>query len=381
MAGPRVVYRGSALHRVGQLLLFGAVALFFLRAGTAWSRTDLGMLTDAIILAIVATGLNLLTGYTGQISIGHSAFFGLGAYTTAMLMDKRDWTAGWTFPIVIVGCFLVGVIVGLPALRLRGIYLALVTLGLAVAFPALLNYKELVEFTGGAIGIKNLAYLPPEWTPLDGRGELHKWNFWLALTVFLICALIASNLLRSRMGRAMVAVRDNETAAAVMGVDRAIVKTVVFGISASMAGIAGSVFALKLSLVEPAIGLFTILGAITFLVIVVIGGAASTWGPLVGALVYTYVSDWARDTGEEHDIAGLAGVLFGALLILFARFAPFGAVGGLKLLRSKFVLVVPRPPTRAAAPGSAPDAPTTLAGEAATDDVVIAGSDPSTSTA
>ena len=166
-----------------------------------------------------------------------------------------------------------------------------------------------------------------------------------------------------------------------MGVDRAIVKTVVFGISASMAGIAGSLFALKLTLVEPAIGLFTIIGSITFLVIVVVGGAASTWGPLVGAIAYTYVSDWARDTGEENDIAGLGGVLFGVLLILFARFAPFGVVGALKLIRSKFVLVVPRPPTGAVAPGPATDAPTTLPDEAATDDVVIAGSDPSTSTA
>jgi branched-chain amino acid transport system permease protein len=349
MPGPKVIQRGSLLHRAGQVLLFGAVALFFWRAGTGWSRTGLGMLTDAIHLAIVVTGLNLITGYTGQISIGHSAFFGLGGYTTAMLMDKRDWSPGWTFPAVIAICFVVGVIVGLPALRLKGIYLALVTLGLAVAFPALLNYDKLVDFTGGAVGIKDLTYLPPEWTPFDGRADLHKWHFWLALTVFLICALLASNMLRSRIGRAMVAVRDNETAAAVMGVNRAVVKTVVFGISAAMAGIAGSLFALKLTLVEPAIGFFTILGSITFLVAMVVGGAASTWGPIVGAFAYTYISDWARTTGEERDIAGLAGVLFGVLLVLLARFAPFGVVGGLKILRSKFLLVVPRPPGRALA--------------------------------
>ena len=346
MAGPRVIHRGSLLHRTGQVLLFGAVGLFFVRAGLGWSRTGLGMLTDAIHLAIVVTGLNLITGFTGQISIGHSAFFGVGGYTTAMLMDKRDWSPGWTFPIVIVVCFALGVILGLPALRLKGIYLALVTLGLAVAFPALLNYEKLRDFTGGAVGIKNLQYLPPEWTPFDGRGDLHKWIFWLSLTVFLACALLSSNLLRSRIGRAMVAVRDNETAAAVMGVNRSVVKTVVFGLSAAMAGMAGSLFALKLTLVEPAIGFFTILGAITFLVAMVVGGAASTWGPLVGALAYTYISDWARTTGEERDIAGLGGVLFGVLLVLLARFAPFGVVGGLKILRSKFVVVVPRPPGR-----------------------------------
>jgi branched-chain amino acid transport system permease protein len=344
MATPRVIHRGSVVHRVAQLVLFGAVGLFMLRAGMTWSRTGLGMLTDAVHLAIVVTGLNLITGYTGQISIGHSAFFGIGGYTTALLMDKRDWTPGWTFPIVLVICFVLGVIVGLPALRLKGIYLALVTLGLAVAFPALLNWERLRDFTGGAVGIKNLQYLPPEWTPFDGRGDLHKWMFWLAVGVFLICSLLASNLLRSRIGRAMVAVRDNETAAAVMGVNRAVVKTVVFGLSAAIAGIAGSLFTLKLTLVEPAIGYFTILGSITFLVAMVVGGAASTWGPLVGALVYTYVSDWARTTGEENDIAGLGGVLFGVLLVLLARFAPFGVVGGLKILRSKVLVVIPRPP-------------------------------------
>jgi branched-chain amino acid transport system permease protein len=381
MAGPRIVHRGSALHRVGQVLLFGGVALFFLRAGTSWSRTGLGMLTDAIHLAIVVTGLNLITGFTGQISIGHSAFFGMGGYTTAMLMNKRDWSAGWTFPVVIVGCFALGVIVGLPALRLKGIYLALVTLGLAVAFPALLNYEKLIDFTGGAVGIKNLSYLPPEWTPFDGRAELHKWHFWLALTVFLVCALITSNLMRSRIGRAMVAVRDNETAAAVMGVNRAIVKTVVFGLSASMAGIAGTLFALKLTLVEPAIGFFTILGSITFLVAMVVGGAASTWGPLVGALAYTYVSDWARETGEKNDIAGLGGVLFGVLLVLLARFAPFGVVGGTKILRSKVVLVVPRPPSAAQATTPAAGAPTTVHDEAAVRDVLVPGSDSPASTA
>jgi branched-chain amino acid transport system permease protein len=347
---PRTVIRGSALHRLGQLALFGAFALFFLRAGLAWNRTGLGLLTDAIILAIVVTGLNLITGFTGQISIGHSAFFGMGAYTTAMLVDKRDWTPGWTFPVAVAVCFVFGCLVGLPALRLKGIYLALVTLGLAVAFPAILNYKYLTDFTEGSIGIKNLQYLPPEWTPFDGRADLPKWLFWLSLTMFLLVALLSSNLLRSRIGRAMVAVRDNETAAAVMGVDRSVTKTVVFGLSAAFAGLAGSLFALKLTLVEPVLPLFTILGSIVFLVAMVIGGAASTWGPLVGALFYTYVNDFARTQGEERGVDGLGGVIFGVLLILLARFAPFGVVGYLRKARARFVRVVPKPPVVAAAP-------------------------------
>jgi branched-chain amino acid transport system permease protein len=340
---PRIVTRGSGLHRVGQLVLFGVVALFFVRAGLEGDRTGLGLLTDAIILATAAAGLNLITGYTGQISIGHSAFFGIGAYTTAILVD-RGWAHGWTFPAAAVVAFVIGCVVGLPALRLKGVYLALVTLGLAVAFPAILNYDKLEWLTGGALGIKNLTYLPPSWTPFEGRGDLHLWMFWLSLGIFLIVSLVASNLLRSRVGRSMIAIRDNETAAAVMGVDRAIVKTVVFGLSAAMAGVAGSLFAIKLTLVEPAIGFFTILGAITILVAMVIGGSASTWGPLVGALFYTYVNDWARTQGEERSIDGLAGVIFGVILILLARFAPFGIVGLLRKFRSRFVRVIPKPP-------------------------------------
>jgi branched-chain amino acid transport system permease protein len=348
---PRIVLRGSGLHRLGQVLLFGLVALFLLRAGLTWSRTGLGLLTDAIILATVVTGLNLITGFTGQISLGHSAFFGAGGYTTAILIDRHGWSPGWTFFLSALVCFAIGCLVGLPALRLKGVYLALVTLGLAVAFPALLNYKYLVDTTGGATGIKNLQYLPPEWTPFDGRADLHKWIFWLALTLFLLCALVASNILRSRIGRAMIAVRDNETAAAVMGVNRAVTKTVVFGLSAAMAGIAGSMFAIKLTLVEPIIPLFTILGSIVFLVAMVIGGAATTWGPLIGALAYTYVNDWARTQGEERSIDGLGGVIFGVLLILLARFAPFGVVG------ARLVRVVPKPPVPAAAATVSPAVP------------------------
>lgn len=340
---PRVVERGSLPHRLGQLLLFGSFAAFLLWRGLTADRPSLGLLTDAIILAIAVTGLNLITGFTGQISIGHSAFFGIGAYTTAILID-RGWTPGWTFPVAAIVAFVIGCIVSLPALRLKGIYLALVTLGLAVAFPAMLNYKHLNGLTHGALGIKNLTYLPPEWTPFNGRADLHKWHFWLATGVLVIVSLVASNLLRSRIGRAMIAVRDNETAAAVMGVDRARVKTVVFGLSAAMTGIAGSLFAVKLTLVEPAVSQFTLLGAIGFLVAMVIGGTAATWGPLVGALAYTYINDWAKSQGEQHDIAGLAGVIFGIVLILIARFAPFGVVGALRKLRAKFVRVVPKLP-------------------------------------
>jgi branched-chain amino acid transport system permease protein len=363
----RTIQRGSALHRTGQFVLFGLVAMFLVRAGLGWERPALGLLTDGIILATAATGLNLLVGVTGQISIGHAAFLGLGGYTSAILVKDYDWSPGWTFPVVVVVCFVVGMIVGLPALRLKGIYLALVTIAFVTMFVQVLAWDKLKWLTGGAIGIKDFRYLPPEWTPFDGRKDLHKWFFWLALAAFVVCALIASSMIRSRFGRAMIAVRDNETAAAVMGVNTSVVKTLVFGLSAAMTGIAGSIFALKLTLVEPAVPAFGLLGSINLLVIVVLGGAASTWGPLVGALAFVYVRDWATTFGEGKgllgvgegiNVAGLGSIVFGALLILLVFVAPYGLVGLGRKLRAWFVRVLPKPPDIAF--GASGEAPSSL---------------------
>lgn len=366
MALPYMVRRGAAAHRALQVAGFGLVGLFLVRAGLTWNGPGLSKLTDAFIIAIAVTGLNLVVGYTGQISLGHSAFFGIGAYTTAILVKDHGWTPGWTLLPAIVLCFVVGVIVGVPALRLKGIYLALVTLALAVAFPNILN--RYVSITGGAQGIKSIRYLPPEWTPFDGRKDLNKWFFWLSLAVLVVAAILASNLLRSRVGRAMIAVRDNETAAAVMGVNRALVKTVVFGLSAAIAGVAGSIFALNLGLVDPV--LFTLLLSINFLVAMVVGGTASTWGPFVGAITFVYVRDFAKEIGENNDIDGLGGLIFGVLLIALMFVAPGGIVGLLRLGKSKVLRIVPRPPTLTARAGADLAATVALAPEA---DVAVDG--------
>ena len=156
----------------------------------------------------------------------------------------------------------------------------------------------------------------------------------------------------------MVAVRDNETAAAVMGVNLFTTKTLVFGLSGAIAGVAGSLYALKLTLVEADVPLFGLFGSVTLLVALVVGGAAQNWGPFVGAMFYVFVNDYARSIGEDPSnsiflgwfvesgtkINGLGGVTFGVMLILFARFVPFGAVGTMRMWRSKVVQVVPRIP-------------------------------------
>jgi branched-chain amino acid transport system permease protein len=357
------------------------------RALTEWSRSGLGLLADALIVAIAVTGLNLITGYTGQLSLGHAAFFAIGAFVSAMLVTGRIWTPfvtdnlwspGWTLPAAAVVCFLIGLVVGIPALRLKGIYLALVTLVFTEAVRAVFKYDKFEGVTGGATGIKGLSYLPPSWTGLDGRADLVTWFFWLSLAILVLVSILSAGLLRSRIGRAMVAVRDNETAAAVMGVNLFSIKTLAFGISGAIAGVAGGLYALKLTLVDADVPLFGLFGSVTLLVAMVVGGAAQNWGPFVGAMFYVFVNDYARSVGEDPSsslllgwlvdsgtkINGLGGITFGVMLILFARFVPFGAVGTLRMWRSKAVVVVPKLAMTAATSGVAAPSTDTGAGNA-----------------
>ncbi|MBA2280593.1 MAG: branched-chain amino acid ABC transporter permease [Actinomycetota bacterium] len=363
---PVRIQQGSPVHWALRAVGVAAMAyLLVLPIFQDLKPNQYGELADIAILALAALSLNLLIGFTGQISIGHSAFFGVGAYTTAALMDQRDWTAGWTFPVAAVLCFVVGVLVGIPALRLTGVYLTLVTLALAQIFPALVRKAE--GITGGSFGITGLAYDPPSWTGLDAsdRGDRTKWLYLLALGLLALGYVLVRNLVKSRVGRAMVSVRDNTTAAGVMGVNVAVTKTVVFGISAALAGVAGSVFALRQTQANPDTANFTILGAILFLVIMVIGGTASLLGPIVGAFVYYRVNQFTIDIPEKSWLPewfrdflvgrpNLATIVFAALLVVLMFVAPFGIVGLAKQTGRRFVHVVPKPPALAPAEQLAP---------------------------
>lgn len=335
---------------------------------------EYGELTDICILALAALSLNLLIGFTGQISIGHSAFFGAGAYTTAILVKDHGWSPGWTFLAAAVLCFAIGVFVGVPALRLKGLYLTLVTLALAQIFPALVRKFE--DLTGGSRGINGLRYEQPDWTGLpSGRAGRSEWLYWVALAMLAIGYVVTRNLVKSRVGRAMIAVRDNQTAAAVMGVNVAVTKTVVFGISAALCGVAGGVFAIRQTQATPETLIFTILGSIIFLVIMVVGGPASLMGPIVGAFAYYRFDAFTRALPEKSYLPqfvsdfldgrpNLATIVFAALLILLMFVAPFGIVGLAKRGGRRLVVVVPRPPTRdhrvPADPGLLDDSLTTV---------------------
>jgi branched-chain amino acid transport system permease protein len=371
---PLRINQGSPAHWALRAVGFLSIAYFALSPFVRDLKpNEYGQLTDMAILALAALSLNLLIGFTGQISIGHSDFFGLGGYTTSILMSTHGWSPGWTFPVAAVLCFVVGAMVGIPALRLTGVYLTLVTLALAQLFPALV--RKFDDLTGGSRGISNLRYDPPSWTGLEARNrtDRNEWLYWLALAFLVIGYVLARNLVKSRMGRAMVAVRDNTTAAAVMGVNVAVVKTVVFGLSASLAGLAGSAFVLRQTQANPENPNYTILGAIIFLVIMVIGGTASLMGPIVGAVVYYKVDEFTRDLPNKSYLPGffqdflegrpnLATVVFASLLILLMFVAPFGIVGLAKRLARRIVLVIPRPPDGVDTPAEAPDvAPDTIA--------------------
>ncbi|RAY12798.1 branched-chain amino acid ABC transporter permease [Actinomadura craniellae] len=329
---PITIVRGSGRYRAGQLGLVALVALLLL-AGASAEPFRVGQFTSVLIFAIAISGLNLATGYTGLLSIGHSAFFGLGAYTTGILVVSYGWEPLATLPVGVVLSFLIGVVVGLPALRIRGLYLALVTLAVGVAFPELV--KRFADFTGGAAGlvIRARQLAPPDWTGLR-LGQRHLWLYWLSAVILILVLLAVRNLTRSRVGIAMVATRDNEIAAAASGVDLAVVKTAVFGLSGAITGLAGGLFAMYIGALSPD-GSFTLLKSIELITGLFVGGAATLLGPVVGAFAVVFIPYYSADLASGH----VSGIVFGAVLILIVFLMPEGAVGLLNRLGRRIVRI------------------------------------------
>lgn len=273
-------------------------------------------LTQIIIYAIALLGLNLLTGFNGQISLGHGTFYAIGAYTTAILVAHAGIPYWATIPIAGAVCFVVGFIFGLPALRLEGPYLALATFALAVATPQLLKLSAFETWTGGVQGV----VVDKPAAPIDGFLDGDRWLYFVALVIALALYAAAWNLLAGRTGRAIMAIRDHPIAAASMGINTALYKSVTFGVSALYTGIAGALGALLAGFVSP--DSFTILLSIDLLVGVVIGGLASIGGMPVGAVFIALVPALA---GRISSAAPWA--IYGALLIVCMFLMPSGAAG------------------------------------------------------
>lgn len=283
------------------------------------SNFRLFQFTQVYIYAIALLGLNMLTGYNGQISLGHGAFFAVGAYVAAIMMDQ--WQIGyiWTIPVAAVVCLAVGFLFGLPALRLEGLYLALATFSLALAVPQILKYFE--HWTGGSQG---LVLTKPD-APLGLPLNPDQWLYFFTLTVLLLLFWLAINLLHGRIGRALVSIRDNPIAAQATGINNALYKSLTFGVSAAYTGVAGALSAVAIAYVAP--DSFSLALSINLLIGVVIGGLASVSGALYGALFIQFVPNLAQDISKAAP-----GAIFGVFLIVFIYFMPFGIAGGVQRL-------------------------------------------------
>jgi branched-chain amino acid transport system permease protein len=284
-------------------------------------------LTLAMIYAVAILGLNLLTGFNGQFSLGHGAFYAVGAYTAAIMMDQGDIWYVWTIPTAGVICFVAGFLFGLPALRLEGTYLALATFALAIAMPQILKFSPLEHWTGGVQGIVILKPDAPFGLPISQD----QWLYYFTLIILILMFLFAYNLVGSRTGRAMMAIRDNPTAAKAMGVNLSLYKSLTFGVSALYTGVAGALSAIVIQFVAPDSFTFTL--SVILFVGLVVGGVGWIPGALFGALFIMFVPHLAEGVSK-----GLAGAVYGIMLILLIFVMPSGAAGLLRLLLDRFAM-------------------------------------------
>ena len=281
-------------------------------------------ITLAIIYAIAILGLNLLTGFNGQFSLGHSAFYAIGAYTAAIMMENLGISYVWTIPVAAIVCFVFGFLFGLPALRLEGIYLALATFALAIAIPQALKSTVVEHWTGGVPGIVIIKPDAPFGLPLSSD----QWLYLFTVAVAIVMYVCATNLVKSRTGRALIAIRDHPVAASAMGIHVSLYKSLTFGVSALYTGVAGALGAIAISFVAP--DSFTFVLAVALFVGLVIGGVASITGTIVGGFFVLFVPNIAESVSK-----GLAGAVYGVILLLVIYLMPTGFAGLMRLITAR----------------------------------------------
>ncbi|HEX2940944.1 MAG TPA: branched-chain amino acid ABC transporter permease [Rhodopila sp.] len=283
-------------------------------------------LTMVVVYGIAILGLALLTGFNGQISLGHGAFYAIGAYTTAILMSTWNVPYWATLPVSAAVCALVGFLLGLPALRLGGLYLALTTFALAVAIPQILKYKGIDDWTGG---VQGLVIDKPD-APFGLDLSPDAWLYLFTLGIAVVLYVIGWNIVRGRVGRAMMAIRDHSMAAETMGINLAMMKTRTFALSAMYTGLAGSLGAIAVQFVAPdSFGVFV---SIFLFVGLVVGGVSSIGGTLLGAAFVEFVPNLADQVSKAAP-----GAVYGVILIAIMFLMPAGAGGFLGNLWRKVV--------------------------------------------
>lgn len=287
----------------------------------------LHVLSLIAIYTILAVGVNLLMGYAGQVSLGHAAFYGIGAYTSGILTAGPALSVHCS-PLLALpaGVALAGVVaflVGVPCLRLRGHYLAMATLGFG--WIVFIIMQKWTVMTGGISGLREIPRLALGGFAFDSDV---KW-FYLTAAAALATLVVCANIVNSRVGRALRALHGSERAAATLGVNVAYYKVLVFVLAAMLAAFAGSLYAHKVNFISP--NSFGFLISVELVVMVVVGGMASVWGAVIGAAAITLLSEWLADLGQHHAVfQDLHGVAFGLILILVMVFMPAGLTVGVR---------------------------------------------------
>lgn len=299
-----------------ELIKYAVFALCILLAPLAFSGNYLmNVLVFVGIHTMLAVALNLLLGYAGQISLGHAAFFGLGAYGSAILSTTYDWNPWLAMLVVALVVGGLAFAIGFPILKLKGHYLAMATLGMGIIIYIVFNeWIDMTEGPSGFSGIPNL-----EIGPLVFDSDLK--NYYLVWSFVLGCVLLSVNLANSRIGRAFRAIHDAEVAARVMGVNARLLKVQVFALSAMICAIAGSLYAHVMTFIAPPSFGFNI--SVELLTMVVIGGLGSIYGSFLGALLLTMLPEFLRFM-HDYDI-----VFYGGLLMVMTIFMPGGLVRGI----------------------------------------------------
>jgi len=331
----RDYYEDVQLLRSGVVLVWLLIFLFFLALFPfLFKNYYVYMANYMAINVIVAIGLNLLVGYTGQISLGHAGFFAIGAYGTIIIMTKAHFPFLLAFPLSALATALFGFLLGLPALRLEGPYLSIATLGFGLTITQVIGR---IEFFGGRQGLHAPDLVIGPWH-LDSDKDF----YYLLIIITILLTLAARNLIKTKVGRAFIAIRDADIAAEAMGVNLMYYKTLAFAISAFYTGLAGGLYAFVLRFIEPQI--FTLLMSILFLAMVVVGGLGSIFGSIAGACLLSwldlqlrnilsipYLGEWLEVLSKTFfSITGVSNIqliIYGAIMVAIILFEPLGIFG------------------------------------------------------
>jgi branched-chain amino acid transport system permease protein len=372
---PVTLREGSAAYRVYAIVPWviaaAAIAYVPLAADVGFAPGSIDQagrieqLNQVIAFAVAILGLNLVVGFSGQLSLGQSAFVGLGAYTTVILVADHGWGIVATLPVSAGICFVVGLLIGVPGSRIKGQYLAIVTLALAYVFPVLVDRFE--SLTGGVNGKGpprgRVDLRPPSWMPFADNGRLAQplWVYCILVVVATVLFVLARNFVRSRPGRALIAVRENPAGATSSGINQVLYLGAAFAMSAVYGGLAGSMLMINRPFASDV--QFGTRQAIFLVVGLVVGGTGAIAGAIPGAFVYFflpyYVSAWIYDpSGMPPGLRQLAtpfmkwlrpggsvvaALVFGIVLLLLMFLLPGGFIDGMRRLRAHIVRVEPRP--------------------------------------